>query len=383
MAKRKAKDIVLPHSQAKLDLYKSYLEKYLPILTLAKGIRKINIYDIFCGIGLYGDGNIGSPLIAVNCIIKNNELFEHRGWQKKPITLNINDGDKGKIENVKELLSDIKIENCQIQYHNLDADQMLNLTIKEINSYDYSERNLIFIDPYGYSHIDKEKILELLKNGYTEIVLFLPAMHMYRFSEVVFTDSERKCYEDLRRFILNFLPNNQSFENVFHFINELTNALTFNDKYFACSHAIEREKGNYYAVFFITSNIYGLERMTEVKWKADPARGKGFNKSQSGGLFGDLLIDYDKKAQLDFLKARLMEKLKAYPNGLSNVDMYILAVKNEFLPTHIVSILKQLKSARRLLTTDKLGNEFSSGNAFYIDYDHYKRNDNKIFYKLN
>lgn len=46
MKKDKAKDIVLPHTQAKLDLYKSYLEKYLPILTLAKGINKI-IYMIF------------------------------------------------------------------------------------------------------------------------------------------------------------------------------------------------------------------------------------------------------------------------------------------------------------------------------------------------
>lgn len=38
MEKRKAKNIVLPHSKAKLDLYSSYLEKYFAILGLAKGI---------------------------------------------------------------------------------------------------------------------------------------------------------------------------------------------------------------------------------------------------------------------------------------------------------------------------------------------------------
>jgi three-Cys-motif partner protein len=70
MSKKDAKKIVLPHSKAKLDLYRSYLEKYFAILGLAKGITKINLYDIFCGIGLYEDGNIGSPLIAVECVKK-------------------------------------------------------------------------------------------------------------------------------------------------------------------------------------------------------------------------------------------------------------------------------------------------------------------------
>ena len=72
MPQRNAKKIVLPHSKAKLDLFRSYLEKYLPILTLAKTITKINLYDVFCGNGIYDDGNIGSPLIAVEIINKTN-----------------------------------------------------------------------------------------------------------------------------------------------------------------------------------------------------------------------------------------------------------------------------------------------------------------------
>jgi three-Cys-motif partner protein len=193
MAKRNAKNIVLPHSQAKLDLFKSYLEKYLPILTLAKGITKINIYDIFCGSGVYEDGNIGSPLIAVECVRKTNQLMDKNNWTKKPITLSINDGEKGKIDNVKNLFNDVKIDNLSLSFFNLDADDMLDKVISDINSFSTKERNLMFIDPYGYSHIDKGRILRLLKNARTEIVLFLPVMHMYRFSEIAILDQERKC----------------------------------------------------------------------------------------------------------------------------------------------------------------------------------------------
>ncbi len=146
--KKNAKKLVLPHSKAKLDLYKSYLEKYFTILGLSRWVNKINIYDIFCGNGLYDDGNIGSPLIAVECVKNNNAFFEKNGWEKKQTILNVNDGAKNKIENVRDLLKDEIIENCKINFYNHEANVMLDLTIKEINSFTFNERTLVFIDPY-------------------------------------------------------------------------------------------------------------------------------------------------------------------------------------------------------------------------------------------
>ena len=259
---------------------------------------------------------------------------------------------------------------------------MLDIAVNEIETFLNSERNLVFIDPYGYSHIAKDKILRLLNKGHTEILLFLPAMQMYRFSDVVFDDFERKCYEDLRKFIIDFLPETEGFQSVFDLINELTKAFSFSNRYFSCSHYIERDKGNYYAVFFITSNIYGLERMLEVKWKADPAQGKGFKNSVNGSLFAEVLVEYDKKIQLDFLKDTFIQELKNTKVGLSNIETYMLALKNEFLPKHINSIIKDLKKQGTLITTNKIGSEINVGNAFYTDYDHYKRNDIKVYYKL-
>ncbi len=381
MGNKNAKNIVLPHSQAKLDLYKSYLEKYLPILTLAKGITKLNFYDIFCGIGLYKDGNIGSPLIAVNAINKTNELIDSKGWKRKPITLNINDGNEDKVKNVKNLLKGVKISNCVINYNSLDANKMLEKVIVEINGFPGSERNLVFIDPYGYSEIDKQKLISLLSKGYTEVVLFLPVMQMYRFSEIALNDFERKCYEDLRKFITDFLPYSQEFQSVFDFINEVTKAFTFGRKYFSCSHYIERDKGNYYAIFFITSHIYGLERMLEVKWKADPSKGKGF-KQENWGLFEDIRVDYNKNIQLDYLRGILIENLKQTNDGLSNIELYHLALSNEFLPSHMNRIIKDLKKQKKIISHDSKHNEHDFKNATYIDYDHYKTKNHVIYFKL-
>lgn len=44
------------HSRAKVEFYKNYLERYLRILCLSKYINNVNIYDVFCGMGIYEDG---------------------------------------------------------------------------------------------------------------------------------------------------------------------------------------------------------------------------------------------------------------------------------------------------------------------------------------
>jgi len=87
MKKPDAKKVVLPHSQAKLDLYKKYLEHYLRVLSLAQFCTKINLYDIFCGIGLYEDGNVGSPIIAADRIEANNEFLHRHSKPVKNISL--------------------------------------------------------------------------------------------------------------------------------------------------------------------------------------------------------------------------------------------------------------------------------------------------------
>lgn len=286
MKKLDAKNIVLPHSQAKLDLYKKYLEHYLRVLSLASFCTKIHLYDIFCGIGLYEDGNIGSPLIAAERIKANNDFLEQQLRSSKPISLSINDNQLDKIQKVKELLERQKISNCTYHYYNEDADVMLDIVINQVNSFKNTERNLIFIDPYGYSNIHKSKLENLLKNENTEIVLFLPVMQMYRFTSVALNDNERKCYANLRNFINTFfskehLMYQDNIPNIFEYINEIKKALSFGGKFFTCSHYIERESGSYYALFYISPHIYGLDKMVETNGLQIPLQARGLSKRNS------------------------------------------------------------------------------------------------------
>ena len=53
MAKKKnsSKDVMLPHSDAKVTFYEKYLERYLAIMSVQKWYRRVNIFDVYCGRG--------------------------------------------------------------------------------------------------------------------------------------------------------------------------------------------------------------------------------------------------------------------------------------------------------------------------------------------
>ena len=73
-AKNNVKNTLQIHSHAKVEFYQTYLERYLRILCLSPHINNINIYDVFCGMGIYEDGGKGSPIVAFDSI--KNYYFE-------------------------------------------------------------------------------------------------------------------------------------------------------------------------------------------------------------------------------------------------------------------------------------------------------------------
>ena len=362
------KDNVLPHTQAKLDLFKGYLEHYLRVLSYA-GYKQINLFDIYCGAGIYDDGKKGSPLLAIDCVRKINTEIINNKKSLVPISLTVNDFDAQRIENLKNNVNIQDIENLVIEYHNKDANEMLDIVANRVSKYPKDNKNLVFLDPYGYSNINKDKIINLLNNKCTEIILFLPVMQMYRFTEIAFIDEEKPHYENLRKFIISFFndSDNINTNTIFEYIHSIKEKLSINDTYFTCSHYIEREKGNYYALFFISSSIYGLEKMLETKWKLDPVRGKGFHQTKNSmqlSLFDEEMNETDKSLEISHLENLIYQSIKQN-DSITNIDIYKSTLKSEFLPKHANTALKNL------LTQNKI-QEINNSMGYGINYNNYK-----------
>lgn len=371
VSKQETQANILEHSQAKLDFYKNYLRIYLTILLQSPSTKKINIYDVFCGTGIYEDGKKGSPIIAIEAI--KNALIRHKD---KTITLTINDIDKKRVEKVKCFINEKFKDICELKHFSLDAEQMFSTITENIKKSKHEEKNLIFIDPYGYKKIYKQNIVDIMDAGRSEIILFLPISNMYRFSGAALSDKQNQSYEHLRRFISEFFGNDHplycgKYKNQLEYIEYIKDGLSVENKYFSASYHIQRDKKNYYSLFFITTHIYGLEKILETKWSLDNASGRGFTKKEPN-LFEKYYKDEEATKHLYKIEENLKLFLATYR---SNNDIYEYILRCGYLPKHANEILEKIRE--KLI----FENEFKPRKkAFLLNWNNYKLG--KIKYRV-
>lgn len=380
MAKKKnnVKDTLQIHSQAKVEFYEKYLIRYLRILCLAKPIKQINIYDVFCGMGIYEDGGKGSPIVAFDTIKKLYDENIQLGETK--ITLVVNDKSQERVNRVKDYIEKKNSNYCSVQYHNHDIKEMFDMVQQKVSKTHSNTRNLIFIDPYGYKDIKKEILYNLMENGKTEIILFLPISHMRRFTQKAIQDEETIQYIPLRQFVNSFFPENHDMikekVNVTEYIQHISEALKYQEQFYTTSYYIERDAVNYFALFFMSSHIFGFEKILEVKWQLDENDGRGFKIPQSIGLFDKFFAEEDKNKNAEKLES-ILKRILNKPK--TNRQIYEVTLKNEFLPKHTTEIFEKWQQENiKFKVLDLKTQEAARKKSFYISWKYYKEDKVKF-----
>ncbi len=364
------------HSQAKVEFYKTYLERYVAILCQSKFVKHIRIYDVFCGMGIYENGGKGSPIVAYETI---KSIYDaHNITNETRISLIINDKSETRIAKVKEYIDSNRHSYCNVRPYNLEINRLFETIVPEINDTPIDTRNLVFIDPYGYKDIKKEILLNFMKNGRTEVILFLPISHMQRFTNVAMQDDDSITqYEPLRNFVYSFFPDEnhpirQNTVKAKDYIQYIADALKFNDMYYATSYYIERDKANIFALFFMSSNIFGFEKVLETKWKLDEEQGGGFRlpeKDQTLNMFAKEFALETKNENAQRLRTILEKALKT---PKTNREIYELVLRSEFLPKHANEVLKELQENNpKFSVLNYNTGEKARKNSFYLSYKYY------------
>lgn len=380
---------MLAHSQAKVEYYQRYLERYLSIMSASKYISKVNIFDVFCGRGVYDDSGLGSPIRTVATVKKVHEAHP----SDLQVKLFFNDAEKAFVERVKDYVNEhypAYRDYCNITYKTESATDLLEKICKFLPKTDYKTRNFLFVDPYGYKDINKETIQRLMRNGNAEILLFLPISFMHRFTHYAFNEEANNGALPLHGFIEQFFPachkvRSEEPMDVREYIDAFTEAFSFNNRYYTSSYFIERDCRNYFALFFICNNLLGLEKAVETKWVLDEADGKGFHLPEAGGqqdLFADFFQEEHKKEHFEELKTLLLSFLSNGRKG--NCDIYRFILKHGYLPKHANAVLKQLQDDGMIKVTLFCNNKDARKHSFYINFkDSEKTKDPKAIIELN
>ncbi|MDR0294660.1 MAG: three-Cys-motif partner protein TcmP [Prevotellaceae bacterium] len=377
--KANVKNTLQIHSQAKVEFYAEYLNRYLRILSLSEHTKQINIYDVFCGMGIYEDGGKGSPIVAFDTI-KMFITDKKNLINNTQISLIVNDKEQQKIKRVKNYIDLNNQHFCNVRYYNEDVEQMFNVVQQEVSQTNADTRNLIFIDPYGYKDIKKEILYQLMENGKTEIILFLPISHMHRFTQKAIQSEERVQYEPLRNFVNSFFSKNHKIRKeqlpIMEYIQFITDVLKFNNKFFSTSYYITRDVANYFALFFMSSHIFWFQKILEVKWDLDEVAGRGFKiPEQMKSLFEAEETEDAKNKNANQLEEILLHSLIT---PKTNRQILELTLKSEFLPKHTTEIFeKWQKSNQKFRVYDLKTNKEARKNSFYVS-----EKEDKVQFKI-
>ncbi len=350
---------LLKHSKAKVELYSTYLESYLAVLTNTQYVDTINIFDLFCGEGLYKNNEQGSPLAG----LKTATNLLQKGTRHNPtINFYFNDNgqstfntDTSKVERLKKIVEEQDYDpRIKINYQEDNFSSALYKSY-ELIAYNKNAKSLYFIDPYGYKDVPPDCIKEILSHSGTELILFLPASTMYRFANNA--ETPQKGHEALHKFLKHLFPEGYpDIQDVNAFIRQCKiNFQKYLEGYFVDTFTLQRDKQNKYCLFFFTSNSLGFEKMLEVKWKMDEEFGEGFRLGSQVFLTG-----MGKTSQYP---AMLQKELFHKEDGLTNAELYQFGLDNGFLPKHTKQALDSLK---KKITIESLDGKPVKG--YYISH---------------
>lgn len=368
MSKKDAKKNLLSHSKAKVRLLGEYLNRYLNVICNDGFTERIEVHDLFCGQGIYEDGGEGSPLIILKAINDLNENNVAKLKKIPKIDTFFNDINKNNVQKLKKSIEKNTFHNEKygsISFTVEDYAVKVDELVARLNTFK-NKKAFIFIDPYEYKHIKISQIQRLLANKKTEVLLWLPTQHMYRFEK----NATPKVLKD---FIEELVPDEEwpNSQHVWQFLTTLRDRFqqALGDDYYVDNFKIEKDKNTVYSLFFFTSHIRGFEKMLEAKWEIDTEFGVGWHYT---GNLPSLFFDH----KTNPLEEKLKSFLAAGPR--TNGEIYLFTLQNGFLPKHTNEIFREWQNNSLLSVTPPSGSARVKKGAFYVNYNNYKSDFDKV-----
>jgi len=331
-----------PHTRAKHEILKRYLQAWMVILSQGK-FPEILYIDGFAGPGAYEGGEAGSPIIALDTAL---------GF-KPPLTAKIHflfveeRGDRADHLRKQVALRTLPPNfNVVVEGGGVKFEEAFT---KRLASFTRNGRlipTFAFIDPFGWTgapfslvgQILTQRSCEVFVNFmYEEINRFIGHKdQVANFDSFFGTGEWKRCADpsDPR-------ARNRCLHDLY--LRQLHTPATY-VRSFEMSNA--RDVTDYY-LFYATSELLGLKKMKEAMWKADERGEFRFSDATDPNQ----LVLFEKAPNLPTLQARIIAEFSGREVTVGDIEKFVV-VETAFRETHYKSILKTLEKCGRLNVID-------------------------------
>lgn len=358
------------HTRVKHQILRKYLEWWFPTVVASNG--NVTIFEGFAGPGEYKGSEPGSPLIAIDALLKSLPEYVQ---QNKVIFLFIEQKLK-RCEHLCNLISK-KIElSTTLTAVNFSVHKN-DFAIFVDGRFTTAKHGLAdvhpcfaFIDPFGFSDIPIQAISRITCNIACEVLITFMYEEINRFLSSKKKEHQR-CYDDLFgtpewRMIPNPSKSASQREQEICDLYRTQLKKLCNIRYICMFRMINKKKRTDYILIFGTNKRESLKQMKDVFWDIDPKDGYNFS-------------DFENQAQLrlfppepdyDFLKRILLQKFSKTTASISEIEEFVLTETLFRWSACQDHVLKSLEETSRIrVASSKLGRK--SGDYSEIEYIHF------------
>lgn len=321
-----------PHTRAKHEILRRYLQAWTPILSLAEHPHLLYI-DGFAGPGVYDGGEDGSPVIALKAAL------EHRDLIKAKLFFLFIEKDTTRAQRLKQILDGIdRPDNFRVRVE--EGRSFAEGFSDVLKHYQSKSQNLpptfAFIDPFGWAGVPLSLIKKILSFPRCEVLVNFMYEEINRF--LGHPDQEKNLdglFGTTSWRGLTSVQGKVERRTAIHglYRDQLQQAA----KYVRSFEMRNKHDSTDYFLFFATQNIKGLMKMKEAMWKVDESGEFVFSDATNplqSQLFGE--------PDLGVLEKLLRSRFAGQEAHLREVERFVVE-ETPFRETHYKKVLAALE----------------------------------------
>jgi three-Cys-motif partner protein len=334
-----------PHTRAKHEILRRYLGAWFPILTSGGWNRRVIFLDGFAGPGRYSAGEPGSPIIALNTLVKHPHFAK---LDKTEFAMIFVEEGRDRFASLQAEVAaywdeqpDGQPSNVRVHLRHGRFADVADAIMDQLDAAGHQlAPTFAFVDPFGFKGVPMTTIARLAKNPKCEV-----------FFNFMFNAVNRWIThpEDYIQVHLEDLYGCDAYQQAAAL--EATERKSFlHDLYAQQLHDVTGRKYVHsfemvgmtgktaYSLFFGTQHITGLKVMKDAMWSIDPA---------TGVRFSDRLADQDVlfQPEPDFgpLRAGILRSFADRTVSVETIEHYVL-VETPYKASHYKKqVLKPLQ----------------------------------------
>lgn len=331
-----------PHTRAKHEILRLYLEAWAPILSLG-GFPTIAYVDGFAGPGIYSGGEDGSPVIALKVAL------QHESKIKGNLLFLFVEKDRNRAARLQEIVEGMGLPaNFRVK---VAAETTFEEGFRGVLLDFYRKRSkplpptFAFINPFGWTGVPFNLVREILQFQSCEVLVNFMFEEINRF--VSQPDQEGNFdalfgTPDWRQVLRVAEPRRR--RDFLHdlYLGQLRRAAGAR---YVRSFEMRNDKDvTDYFLFFATNSAKGIEKMKAAMWKVD--QGGEFRFSDATNLSQTVL--FSPKPDFASLRRAIVERFGGKETTVAEIEDYVLA-ETPFRETHYKKqVLAELEQESKL-----------------------------------